>query len=136
MMDTVSSKQYTFAQVGKKMQQLDFQRVVSSYFASGSKLDDFVLQLFRFIQAAAQVAGVVRSEQVPFFLHHPVDCLMNVQQNNTITITPAARCRLLAYGPADATASQNPTISCPIKNPYWLCLSGTGLPRLAWKRGR
>ena len=46
-----------------------------------------------------------------------------------------ARCRLFAYGPADATASQNPIISSHL-NPDWFYLSGTGLPRLSWKRGR
>ena len=34
-----------------------------------------------------------------------------------------ARCRLFAYGPADATASQNPIVSCLI------------YPRLSWKKG-
>jgi len=46
-----------------------------------------------------------------------------------------ARCRLFAYGPADATASPNPIISCLVLNPDWFYLSGTGLPRLSWKRG-
>jgi len=44
--------------------------------------------------------------------------------------------RLFAYGPADATASQNPLISLPHLNPDWFYLSGTGLPRLSWKKGR
>jgi len=28
------------------------------------------------------------------------------------------------------------TVSCSSKNPDWFYLSGTGLPRLSWKRGR
>jgi len=46
-----------------------------------------------------------------------------------------ARCRLFAYGPADATASQNPCHLLPHWNPDRFYLSGTGLPRLSWKRG-
>jgi len=46
-----------------------------------------------------------------------------------------ARCRLFAYGPANATASENPIISCLILSPDWFYLSGTGLPRLSWKSG-
>jgi len=46
-----------------------------------------------------------------------------------------ARCRLFAYGPADATASQNPIISCIIYVQTGFYLSGTSLPRLSWKRG-
>jgi len=37
-----------------------------------------------------------------------------------------ARCRLFAYGPADATASQNPLHLLPHLNPDWFYLSGTG----------
>ena len=48
----------------------------------------------------------------------------------------AATCRLFAYGPADATASQNPHHLLPHLNPDWFYISGTGLPRLSWKRGR
>ena len=40
--------------------------------------------------------------------------------------------RLFAHGPADATASPG----LPHLNPVWFYLSGTGLPRLSWKRGR
>ena len=47
-----------------------------------------------------------------------------------------ARCRLFAYVPADATTSQNPHHLLPCLNPDWFYLSGTGLPRLSWKRGR
>jgi len=77
-----------------------------------------------------------------------------------------AKCRLFAYGPADATASQNPIIRydtrcyfnvrskadisqlnlphgrstiyhlLPHLNPDPFYLSGTGLPRFSWKRGR
>jgi len=46
-----------------------------------------------------------------------------------------ARCRLFAYGPANATASENPHHLLPHLNPDWFFLSGTGLPRLFWKRG-
>ena len=45
-----------------------------------------------------------------------------------------ARCRL-AYDPADATAIPKLYL-LPHLNPDWLYLSGTGLPRLSWKRGR
>ena len=47
-----------------------------------------------------------------------------------------SRCRLLACGPADATASQKPQHLLPHLNPDWFYLSGTGLPRLSRKRGR
>ena len=45
-----------------------------------------------------------------------------------------ARCRLLAYGPADATASPKPCHLLPYLNPAWFYLVDTGLPRLSWKR--
>jgi len=48
----------------------------------------------------------------------------------------AARCRLFAYGPANATAIPKPHHLLPHLNPDWFYLSGTGLPRLSWKRGR
>ena len=47
-----------------------------------------------------------------------------------------ARCRLFAYGPADATAIPKPHHLLPHLNPDWFYLSGTGLFRLSWKRGR
>jgi len=47
-----------------------------------------------------------------------------------------ARCRLFAYGPADATAISKPHHLLPHWNPDWFYLSGTSLPRLYWKRGR
>ena len=47
-----------------------------------------------------------------------------------------ARCRSFAYGPADATASQNPHHLFHHLNPDWFYLSGTGLLGLYWKRGR
>jgi len=47
-----------------------------------------------------------------------------------------ARCRLFAYGPADATAIPKPHHLLPHLNPDWLYLSCTNLPRLSWKRGR
>ena len=47
-----------------------------------------------------------------------------------------ARCRLFACGPADATANPKPHHILPHLNPDWFYLSGTGLPRLSWKRGR
>jgi len=47
------------------------------------------------------------------------------------------RCRLFAYGPADATACiPKPHHHLPLFNRDWFYLSGTGLPRLSWKRGR
>ena len=45
-----------------------------------------------------------------------------------------ARCRLFAYGPADATAVPKPSRLLPRLNPDWFYLSGTGLPMLAWKK--
>jgi len=47
-----------------------------------------------------------------------------------------ARCRLFAYGPADATDIPKPHHLLPHFNPDWFYLSDTGLPRLSWKRGR
>ena len=47
-----------------------------------------------------------------------------------------ARCRLFAYGPADATAIPNPHRVLRHLNSDWFYLPGTGLPRLSWKRGR
>ena len=47
-----------------------------------------------------------------------------------------ARCRLFACGPADANATLKPHRLLPDLNPDWFYLSGTGLPRLSWKRGR
>jgi len=47
-----------------------------------------------------------------------------------------ARCRLFAYGPADATAIPRPHHLLPRLNADWFYLSGTGLPRLSWKTGR
>ena len=46
----------------------------------------------------------------------------------------AARCRLFAYGPADATAIPKPHHLLLHLNPDWFYLSGTGLLRLSWKR--
>jgi len=45
-----------------------------------------------------------------------------------------ARCRLFAYGPADATAIPKHHHLLPHLNPDWLHLSVTSLPRLSWKR--
>jgi len=42
---------------------------------------------------------------------------------------------IIAYGPADATAIPKPRHLLPHLNPDWFYLSGTGLPRLSWKRG-
>ena len=42
-----------------------------------------------------------------------------------------AKCRLLAYSPADATAITKPDHLLPDINPDWFYLSGTGLPRLS-----
>ena len=48
----------------------------------------------------------------------------------------ASRCRLFAYGPADATAFQKKHYLLPRFYPDWFYLSGTGLLRLSWKIGR
>jgi len=45
------------------------------------------------------------------------------------------KCRLFAYGPADATAIPKPHHLLHHLYPDWFYLSGTGLPRLSWKRG-
>ena len=42
---------------------------------------------------------------------------------------------MFAYAPADATAIPKPHHLLPHLNPDWFYLSGTGLPRLSWKRG-
>jgi len=42
-----------------------------------------------------------------------------------------ARCRLFAYGPADATATLSSIASLKFRLVY---LSDAGLPRLSWKR--
>jgi len=47
-----------------------------------------------------------------------------------------ARCRLFAYGPAGATVSPKHHHLLPHLNLDWFYLSGTGLTRLSWKRGR
>jgi len=44
-----------------------------------------------------------------------------------------AKCRLLAYSPADATAITKPDHLLPDLNPDWFYLSGTGLPRLSYE---
>ena len=46
---------------------------------------------------------------------------------------PGARCKWFAYCPADATAT--PSSLTPVKF-RMVCLSGDGLPRLSWKKGR
>ena len=43
------------------------------------------------------------------------------------------RGEMIAYGPADATAS--PSSVAPVKF-IMVYLSGAGLPRLSWKKGR
>ena len=47
-----------------------------------------------------------------------------------------ARCRLFAYGPADATAIPKPHHVLPHLNPDWFYLSGTGIPKLSWKKSQ
>ena len=47
-----------------------------------------------------------------------------------------ARCRLFAYGPADATAIPKPHHLLPHLNPDWFYPFGTGLSRLSRNRGR
>ena len=44
-----------------------------------------------------------------------------------------ARCKWFAHGPADATATPSPLASLRSR---MVCLSGAGLPRLSWKKGR
>jgi len=44
------------------------------------------------------------------------------------------RCRLFAYDPADATAVPKPHHLLPQLNQDWFYLSGTGWPRLSWKK--
>ena len=43
--------------------------------------------------------------------------------------------QIVSYGPADATAIPKPRHLLSYLNPDWYYLSGTGLPRLSWKRG-
>jgi len=45
-----------------------------------------------------------------------------------------ARCRLFAYGPANATEIPTPHYLVTHSNPDWFYLSGTGLPTLSWKK--
>jgi len=47
-----------------------------------------------------------------------------------------ARCRPFTYVPGDAIAIPKPHHLLPHLIPDWFYLSGTGLPRLSWKRGR
>jgi len=42
----------------------------------------------------------------------------------------AVRCRLFAYGPADATVSEKPHHLLPHLNPDWIYLSGIGIAGL------
>ena len=42
---------------------------------------------------------------------------------------------MFAYGPADAAAIPNPPSSLASFKSDWFYFSGTGLPRLSWKRG-
>ena len=51
-----------------------------------------------------------------------------------ISLERGADC--LHYRPADATAIPKPHHLLPHLNPDWFYLSGIGLPRLYWKRGR
>jgi len=46
-----------------------------------------------------------------------------------------ARCRLFAYGPADATAIPKPHHLLPHWSPEWFDLSGISWPRGSWKTG-
>ena len=46
-----------------------------------------------------------------------------------------ARCRLFVYGPANTIVIPKPLHLLRHLNPDWFYLSGTGLPRLSWKRG-
>ena len=42
-----------------------------------------------------------------------------------------ARCKLFAYGPADATATPSSLAAVKSKKKFYL---GAGLPRLSWKK--
>ena len=48
-----------------------------------------------------------------------------------VVVVVVARCRLFAYGPADATATPIPRHLLRHLNPDWFYLSGTSLPRLS-----
>jgi len=49
-------------------------------------------------------------------------------------ILSGSRCRLFAYGPADAAVSPKAYRLLFHLNPDWFYLSGAGLPRLSWKK--
>ena len=70
---------------------------------------------------------VGRQEQHPACKHWVMRCWYGYLSG--------ARCRLFAYGPADATAIPKSHHLLPHLNPDWFYLSGTGLRRLSWKRG-
>jgi len=53
-----------------------------------------------------------------------------------VVICRGARCRLFAYGPADATTIPKPHLLLSDLNPDWFYLSGTGIHSLSRKRGR
>ena len=67
---------------------------------------------------------------------HPACKKLNDEVLVWLSDPSAARCRLFAYGSVDATAIPKPHHLLPHLNPHWFYLSGTGLPRLFWKRGR
>ena len=50
--------------------------------------------------------------------------------NNLVRCWSGARCRLFAYGPADAIVIPKPHHLLPRLNPDWFYFSGTGLPIL------
>jgi len=65
-------------------------------------------------------------------LHHfgPFSCNFR----KWFSVRSGARCRVFAYGPADATAIPKPHHLLPFVNPDYFYVFGTGLSRLSWKR--
>jgi len=43
------------------------------------------------------------------------------------------KCKWFAYGPADAIATSHLLLH---QNPEWFYLSGAGLPKMSWIKGR
>ena len=91
-----------------------------------SAVDWFVIILFKCYNTFSALTLLVgRQGEHPACEHCMMRCWCGC--------VSGARCRLFAYGPADATAiPKNPVISTNL-NPDWCYLSGTGLHRLSWK---
>jgi len=81
--------------------------------------------LFSFLGSAfsALTLWVGRQEERPVCKHCMMRCWCGYLSG--------ARCRLFAYGPADATAIPKPRHLLPHLNPDWFYFSGTVLPRLS-----